>query len=278
MDLSSSSNSHGNGDSVREGVVICTPWSFPSTQHVLTVVNFSNQSPMLLEHLRTEFPLDRRNAELGLDAGARNAGGEATVTEAPSRRTGAAEPRHTEANAAKSFPSGLQTRSGDPRAAGGHLPHDACEARRTFGSGRAKRPRDLFVTKSKEGQRPTGEPHVYGWAAIMTALTTGPSTLLRRQAESGGIHVQRQFTGDSFAERLLEPVQKTHFRRTGSSGSVPWTPRLSPFCASSSKPLNARGAKEKFRPGSSGGNVRELQQMLDDLLRKLETRKEDSSR
>ena len=48
---------------------------------------------MLLEHLRTVFPLDRRNAELGLDAGARNAGGEPTENEAPSRRTGAAEPR-----------------------------------------------------------------------------------------------------------------------------------------------------------------------------------------
>ena len=36
----------------------------------------------------------------------------------------------------------------------------------------------------------------------------GPSTLLRRQAESGGIHIQREFTRDSFAEHLLEPVQK----------------------------------------------------------------------
>ena len=26
----------------------------------------------------------------------------------------------------------------------------------------------LFVAKSKEGQRPPGEPHVYGWAAMMT--------------------------------------------------------------------------------------------------------------
>ena len=54
---------------------------------------------------------------------------------ASSRRTGAAEPRHTEANAANSIPSGLETRSGDSRAEGGHLPHDACEARRTFDAG-----------------------------------------------------------------------------------------------------------------------------------------------
>ena len=72
---------------------------------------------MLLEHLRTVFPFERRNAELGLDAVVRNAGGEATENEAPSRYTGAAEPRHTEANAAHSVPPGLETRSGDSRAA-----------------------------------------------------------------------------------------------------------------------------------------------------------------
>ena len=48
----------------------------------------------LLHHSSTVFPLDRRNAELGLDEGVRNAGGEATENEASSRRTGAAEPRH----------------------------------------------------------------------------------------------------------------------------------------------------------------------------------------
>ena len=80
------------------------------------------------------FPLDRRNAELGLDAVVGNAGGEATENEAPSRRTGAAEPRHIEANAAHSVPPGLETRSGDSRTAG-HLPHVAGEARRTVDAG-----------------------------------------------------------------------------------------------------------------------------------------------
>ena len=47
----------------------------------------------------------------------------------------------------------------------------------------------LFVTKSKEEQRPTGEPHVHGWAAMMTAWTTDPALSSRRQTESGGIHV-----------------------------------------------------------------------------------------
>ena len=90
---------------------------------------------MLLEHLRRDCPSERRNAELGLDAVVRNAGGEATENEAPSRYTGAAEPRHTEANAAHSVLPGLETRSGDSRAAGGHLPHVAGEARRTVDAG-----------------------------------------------------------------------------------------------------------------------------------------------
>ena len=89
---------------------------------------------MLLGHLRTVFPLER-NAELGLDAVVRNVGGEATENETPSRRTGAAEPRHTEANAAHSVPPGLETRSGDSRAAGGNLPYFAGEARRTVDAG-----------------------------------------------------------------------------------------------------------------------------------------------
>ena len=33
---------------VREGVVICTPWSYPSILHALTVINISNQSPCCL--------------------------------------------------------------------------------------------------------------------------------------------------------------------------------------------------------------------------------------
>ena len=85
----------------------------------------------MLEHLRTVFPLERRNAELGLDAVVRNAGGEATENEAISRYTRTAEPRYTEANAAHSVQLGLETRSGDSRAAGGHLLHVACEARRS---------------------------------------------------------------------------------------------------------------------------------------------------
>ena len=218
---------------------------------------------MLLEHLRTEFPLDQRNAELGLDAGSGNAGGEATETEAPSRRTGAAEPRHTEADAANSFRSALK--------------HDL-EIRElqaaTFRAMRVKYDEPLvqaskaatgrFVTKSKEGQRPTGEPHVYGWAAINGCFDHGPSTLLRRRAESGGIHVQREFTGDSPAERLLEPVQKNISEGLGQVAvfrGLPDSTHLGPHHQSH----ESEGCQREVRPTSSRGNVRELQHMLNYL-------------
>ena len=32
----------------REGIVVCTPWSYPSILHALTVINISNQSPCCL--------------------------------------------------------------------------------------------------------------------------------------------------------------------------------------------------------------------------------------
>ena len=95
----------------------------------------------------------------------------------------------------------------------------------------------LFVTKSKEGQRPPGEPHIYGWAAMTTAMTKDPALSAEDKQTAMGVHVQRDLPRDSPAKHFLEPVQKKqHFRRTGSSGSVQWTPRPSPSCASSSKP------------------------------------------
>ena len=101
----------------------------------------SESVAMLLEHLRTVFPLERRNAELGLDAVVRNAGGEAN--------TGAAEPRHTEANAAHSVPLGLETRSGDSRQAATFrtllVKHDAPLMLASKGA------MGLFVAESKEG-------------------------------------------------------------------------------------------------------------------------------
>ena len=200
-------NNHGNGDTVRERgrhlhtvVIPVNTTCSHCDQHFESVA-------ILLEHLRTVFPLDRGNAELGLDAGVRNAGDEATENEAPSRRTGAAEPRHTEANAADSIPSGLETRSGDPRAAGGHLPLDGCEARRTFDADEQSG-HGTFRDQIEGETAATGRAARLRMGGHDDGFDHGHSTLRTRQAESGGMHVQREFTGDSSAEHLLEPVQK----------------------------------------------------------------------
>ena len=195
---------------------------------------------MLLEHLRTVFPLERRNAELGLDTVARNAGVEATENEASSRYTGAAEPRHTEANAAHSVPPGLETRSGDSRAAGGHLPHVDVEARRTVDA---------------------GEPRGHGRAACLwmgghdDGYDHGHSTLGGRQAESGGIHVQCEFTGDP----LVQSIYWSQFKKNISEGlgqvavfsGLPDSAHLVPH--HQSQEIEGR---QTVRPGSSGQRSR----------------------
>ena len=92
----------------------------------------------------------------------------------------------------------------------------------------------LFVTKSKEGHRPMGEPHVYGWAAIMTAFTTDPA--LSEDEQNVAAYTSSANSPEIFCRASTGPVQKKHFRRTGSSGSAPWTPRLGPPGTLSSKP------------------------------------------
>ena len=106
----------------------------------------------------------------------------------------------------------------------------------------------------------------------------GHSTLGGRQAESGDIHVQCEFTGDSLAKHLLEPVQKNTFQKDWVNWQCSVDPQTQPILCLIIKAMKARGAKEKFGQAPAGGNVRELQHMLDDLLRKLETRKEESNR
>ena len=194
---------------------------------------------MLLEHLRTEFPLDRRNAELGLDAGAGNAGFEATETEAPSRRTGAAEPRHTEANAAHSVPA---------------LEHDLAPTFCTILVKHdeplvqaSKEATGLFVTKSKEGRRIPDEPHVHGWAAMIT-LTTDTA----RSAEDKQKVVAYTSSANS-PETLLQSIYWSQFKKT------------QPILCLIIKAMKSRGAKKKFGQAPAGGNVRELQHMPDDL-------------
>ena len=185
---------------------------------------------MLLEHLRTVFPFDRRNAELGLDAGAGNAGGEATDRSALEAHRGSRTQTHR-SKCCQFIPSDLGTRFGDPRAAGGHLPHDACEARRTFGAGEQSGHGTLRV----QGHWPTGEPPVHGWAAMMTALTTDPA-LSSEDKQKVAAHTSSANSPQTLLQSIYWSQFKKHFRRTGSSGSVSWTPRLSPSCAPSSTP------------------------------------------
>ena len=228
-------NSHGNGDIVRGGVVICTLWSCPSILHAPTVMNISNQSPCCLSICEQFLLWSGEKTELGLDAVVRNDGGEATENEAPSRYTGAAEPRHTEENAAHSVPPGLESRSVDSRAARDHFPHVAGEARRTVDAGE-QRGHGASCGQIEGGTATSGRAACLWMGGHDDGYDHEPSTLGGRQAESGDIHVECEVTGDSPAEHLLEPVQKKHIRGIGSSGSVQWTLRLSPSCASSSKP------------------------------------------
>ena len=190
---------YGKGDIARRGVVICTLWSYPSILHALTVINES--VAMSLEHMRTVFPLDRRNAELGLDAGGGNAGGEG-----------------------------------------------------------------LFVTKSKKGQRPPDEPHVYGWAVMMTALTTNAALSAEDKQK-----VAAYTSSASSPETLLQSIYWSRFKKSIISEGLgqlavfrglPDPAHLVPHHQSH----EIEGCQREVRPGSSGGgNVREHHQMLDDL-------------
>ena len=92
----------------------------------------------------------------------------------------------------------------------------------------------------------------------------GLSALRGRQAEKGGIHIQRELTGDSSAEHLLEPVQKT-FQKDWVKWQCSVDHQTQPILCLIIKAMKARGAKELFGQAPAGGNVRELQQMLDDL-------------
>ena len=112
---------------------------------------------------------------------------------------------------------------------------------------------DAPLTKSKDGQRPTGEPHVYGGAAVMTALTTDPAlssedkqkvaaytssanspkiffaehlywSQFKKKNISGGLG---QVPSDHAAERVV--VQKPAFRGTRAKRIPNWMSRHSGF-------------------------------------------------
>ena len=122
----------------------------------------------------------------------------------------------------------------------------------------------LFVTKSKEGQRPPGEPHVHGWAAMMTALTT--DTALSSEDEQ---KVAAYTSSANSPETLLQSIYWSQLKKTFQEDWVKWQcsadPQTQPILCLIIKALKARSAKEKFGQAPAGGNVRELHQMLDDL-------------
>ena len=122
----------------------------------------------------------------------------------------------------------------------------------------------LSVTKSKEGQRPKGEPHVHGWAAIVTALTKDPA-LSVEDKQTATAYV----SSVNSPEVLLPSVYWSHFKKTFQEDWTKWQcsvgPQTQPVLHLLIKAMKSRGAKEKCGQAPAGGNVRELQQMLDDL-------------
>ena len=107
----------------------------------------------------------------------------------------------------------------------------------------------LFVSKSKEGQRLTGEPHVYGWAAIMTALTTDPALSSEDKQK-----VAAYTSSANSPETLLQSIYWSQFKKTFQKDWVKWQcsvdPQTQPLLCLIIKAMKARGAKEKF--GQSG--------------------------
>ena len=195
---------------------------------------------------RTEFPLNQRSAELGLGAGAGNAGGEATETEALSRRTGAAEPRHTESSrlALKHDLEIRELQADTFRTMLVKYDEPLVQA--------SKAATGLFVTKSKGEQRSTGEPHVYGWAAIMTALTTDPALSSEDKQKVAG------YTSSANSpETLLQSVHWSQFKNTFQKDWVKWQcsvdSQAQPILCLIIKAMKARGAKEKFGKAPAGG-------------------------
>ena len=204
-------NNHGNGDTVREGGVICTPWSYPSTLHALTVINISNQSPRWFNTFR--WTGEMQNWALTQAPGTPEA-----RPQRPKRPRGAQEQPNPDAQKQMLL---ILSRLA--------LRHDL-EIRElqaaTFRTMLVKHDEPLFGAGEQSGHgtlrdQVEGGTTANGRAARLRmgchddGFDHEPSTLLGRQAESGGIHVQCEFTGDSSAEHLLEPVQKNISERLG---------------------------------------------------------------
>ena len=122
----------------------------------------------------------------------------------------------------------------------------------------------LFVSKSKDKQRPPGEPHVYGWAVMTTAMTKDPALSVEDRQTA-----MEYMSSVNSPETLLQSIYWSQFKKTFQKDWIKWQcsvgSQTQPILCLIIKAMKSRGAKEKFGQAPEGGNVRELQQMLDDL-------------
>ena len=110
----------------------------------------------------------------------------------------------------------------------------------------------LFVAGSKEGQRPPGEPHVYGWTAMLTAMTTDPA-LSAEDKQKVVTYTSSATSPETFLQSIYwsqcqkNSVQKDWIKSQCSVDSI--------LCLII-KAMNSRRAKEKFGQAPAGDNVR----------------------
>ena len=196
-------NSHGNGDTVRGGVVICTLRSYPSILHAPTVINISNQSPCCLS-ICEQFFLWKGMQNWALTQSSGTPEARPQRTKRPRGAQGQPNP-HTQKQmllilSRLALKHDLEIR--ELQAATFHTLLVKEDEPLTAGEQRSQRG---FLWQNRRR-----EPHVLWICGHDDGHDHGPSTLGGRQAESGDIHVQCELTGDSPAEHLLEPVQKNN--------------------------------------------------------------------
>ena len=110
----------------------------------------------------------------------------------------------------------------------------------------------LFVTKSKEGERPPGEPHVYGWAAMMTALTTDMALSAEDKQK-----VAAYTSSANSPETLVQGIYWSQFKKQKSEGlgqvAVFRGPPDSAHLVPHHQSPECEGRQREVRPGSSVG-------------------------
>ena len=99
----------------------------------------------------------------------------------------------------------------------------------------------------------------------MTALTTDPA-LSSEDKQKVAAYTSSANSPETLLQSVhLEPVQKNISEGLGQVAVFRVDSQTQSILCLIIKAMKARGAKEKFGQAPAGGNVRELQQMLDDL-------------